>query len=86
MFEMCGTILTQTINVKSIKCVTKFIKSSMCTNWLSMASLLLACYNNYMAINKMIHMYFSHITYLISHVTSLNNTSGWSYKLPHSGL
>ena len=31
-------------------------------------------------------MYFSHMTYLISHVTSLNNTCRWSYKLSHSRL
>jgi hypothetical protein len=36
----------------------------------------------YVAINKIIHVYFSHMTYLMSHVTSLNNTCGWSYKLP----
>jgi hypothetical protein len=41
---------------------------------------------HYVSINKIIHMYFSHMTYLISHVTSLNNTYGWSYKLPRSGL
>ena len=40
----------------------------------------------YVAINKIIHVYFSHITYLISHVTYLNNTCGWSYKLSRSGL
>ena len=41
---------------------------------------------HYVSINKIIHMYFSHMTYLISHVTFLNNTYGWSYKLPCSGL
>jgi hypothetical protein len=25
------------------------------------------------------------MTYLMNHVTSLNNTCGWSYKLPHVG-
>ena len=34
----------------------------------------------YMATNQIIHMYFSHMTYLMSHVTCLNNTCGWSYK------
>ena len=41
---------------------------------------------HYVATNKIIHMYFSHITYLISPVTSLNNTCRWSYKLPRSML
>jgi hypothetical protein len=40
----------------------------------------------YVAINKIIYVYFSHMTYLMSYVTSLNNTCEWSYKLPHSGL
>jgi hypothetical protein len=31
---------------------------------------------HYVTINKIIHVYFSHMTYLISHVTSLNNTCG----------
>ena len=31
-------------------------------------------------------MYFSHMTYLMSYVTSLNNTCGWSYKLSHREL
>jgi hypothetical protein len=26
------------------------------------------------------------MTYLMNHVTSLNSTYGWSYKLPHNGL
>ena len=29
---------------------------------------------------------FSHMTYLMSHVTCLNNTCGWFYEFPHSGL
>ena len=37
---------------------------------------------HYVTINKIIHVYFIHMTYLMSHVTSLNNTCGWSYKLP----
>ena len=41
---------------------------------------------HYMVVYKTIHMYFNHMTYLMSHVTSLNNTCGWSYKLPHSEL
>ena len=41
---------------------------------------------HYVSTNKIIHMYFSYITYLISHVTSLNNTCRWSYKLSHSRL
>jgi hypothetical protein len=41
---------------------------------------------HYMAINKIIHVYFIHMIYLMSHVTSLNNTCGLSYKLPRSGL
>ena len=40
---------------------------------------------HYVSTNKIIHVYFSHMTYLMSHVTSLNNTHGWFYKLPHSG-
>jgi hypothetical protein len=28
----------------------------------------------------------THMTYIMSYVTSLNNTCGWSYKLSHSGL
>ena len=35
---------------------------------------------------KIIHVYFSYMTYLMSHVTSLNNTCGRSYKLSCSGL
>ena len=38
----------------------------------------------YTPTNKIIHGYFSHMIYLMSHVTSLNNT--WFYKLSHSGL
>ena len=41
---------------------------------------------HYVAINKIIHVYFSRMTYLISHMTSLNNTCRWSYKLLHGGL
>ena len=41
---------------------------------------------HYVAINKIIHVYFSHMIYLMSHVTSLNNRCGWFYKLSHSGL
>ena len=41
---------------------------------------------HYVLTNKIIHVYFSHMTYLMSHVTSLNNTREWSYKLSHSGL
>ena len=41
---------------------------------------------HYMATNKIIHLYFNHMIYLISHVNYLNNTYEWSYKLPHSGL
>ena len=29
---------------------------------------------------------FSHITYLLSYVTYLNNISGWSYGSPHNGF
>jgi hypothetical protein len=42
--------------------------------------------NHYLSTNKIIHVYFNHMTYLMSHVTSLNNTYERSYKLPHSGL
>ena len=41
---------------------------------------------HYVAINKIIHVYFSHMIYLMSHVTSLNNICEWFYKLSHSGL
>ena len=41
---------------------------------------------HYVAAYKIIHVYFSHMIYLMSHVTSLNNTCGWSYKLLRSGL
>ena len=41
---------------------------------------------HYVTVYKTIHIYFSHMTYLMSHVTSLNNTYRWSYKLPHNGL
>ena len=41
---------------------------------------------HYMATYKTNHMYFSHMTYLMSHVTSLNNTCEWSSKLPRSKL
>ena len=36
-----------------------------------------------MAVEKTIHTYFRHITFLMSHVTSLNYTQGWPYELPH---
>ena len=42
--------------------------------------------SHYVSINKIIYVYFSHMTYLMSHVYSLNNIRGWSYKLSHSGL
>ena len=29
---------------------------------------------------------FSHMIYLLSHVTCLSNTSGWLHELPHNGL
>ena len=38
----------------------------------------------YVTTNKIIHMYFSHMTYLMIYVTSLNNICGWSYKLSRS--
>ena len=41
---------------------------------------------HYVATNKGIHVYFSLMTYLMSHVTSLNNICEWSYKLPRSEL
>ena len=41
---------------------------------------------HYVSSNKIIHVYFSHMTYLMSHVTSLNNICGWFYKLPHNVL
>jgi hypothetical protein len=34
---------------------------------------------HYVSTNKLIHVYFSHMTYLISYVTSLNNT--WHKKV-----
>ena len=40
----------------------------------------------YMATDEIIYVYFSHMTYLMSHVTSLNNICGWFYKLPRNGL
>ena len=39
-----------------------------------------------MVTNKIINLYFSHMTYLMSHVTSLNNTCEWFYKLSRSGF
>ena len=41
---------------------------------------------HYVTTNKIIHVYFSHMTYLMSHVISLNNTCGLSYKLSRNGL
>ena len=41
---------------------------------------------HHMATYKTINMCFSHMTYLMSHVTSLNNTFGWSYKLQRNEL
>ena len=32
------------------------------------------------------HVYFNHMTYLISHMTSLNKTCRWSYKLSRNDL
>ena len=41
---------------------------------------------HYMATNKIIYVYLSYMTYLMSHVTFLNNTYGWFYKLSHNEL
>ena len=41
---------------------------------------------HYVTTNKIIHVYFSYVTYLMSHVTSLNNTCGWFYKLSRNKL
>jgi hypothetical protein len=40
----------------------------------------------YVTINKIINVYFSQMTYLMSYATSLNNTYGWFYKPSHSRL
>ena len=37
-------------------------------------------------INKIIYVYFSQMTYLMNHITSLNNIYGWSYKLSYNKL
>ncbi len=31
---------------------------------------------HYVVVNKIIYVYFNHITYLMSHITSLNNACG----------
>ncbi len=36
---------------------------------------------HYVTTNKIIYVYFSHMTNLMSHVIFLNNTCGWFYKL-----
>ena len=41
---------------------------------------------HYVVTKKIIHVYFSHMTYLMSYVTYLNNTCEWSYNLSRSGL
>jgi hypothetical protein len=41
---------------------------------------------HYVSTNKIIYVYFSHMTYLMSHTIFLNNICEWSYKLSHSGL
>ena len=41
---------------------------------------------HYVSINKIIHMYFSHVTYLMSHMISLNNICEWFYKMLLSRL
>ena len=41
---------------------------------------------HYVTTNKIIHVDFSHMTYLMSYVTTLNNTCEWFYKLPRNGL
>ena len=41
---------------------------------------------HYVTTNKIIYVYFSHMVYLMNHVTSLNNTCGWSYNLSYSEL
>ena len=41
---------------------------------------------HYVATNQIIHVYFSHMTYLMSHLISLNNICGLSYKLSHNEL
>ena len=60
-----------------IKLRTEFGYKSVCSQLAT---------THYVSTNKIMHVYFSHMTYLMSHMTSLNNTCGWSYKLPHSGL
>jgi hypothetical protein len=41
---------------------------------------------HYLSTNKIMYVYFNHMTYLMSYVTSLNNTCGWFYKLSHNVL
>ena len=40
----------------------------------------------YVAIDKTIHVTYSHMTYLMSHVTYLKNSHGWFYESPRNGL
>ena len=57
--------------------MTEFGYKSVCSQLIT---------THYVSTDKIIHVYFNHMTYLISHVTFLNNICGWSYKLPHNGL
>jgi hypothetical protein len=41
---------------------------------------------HYVVIYKARLCTFSHVTHLISYMTCLNNTHGWSSKSPHSRL
>ena len=41
---------------------------------------------HYVSTNKIIHVYFSHLIYLLNYVTSLNNIYEWSYKLSRGEL
>jgi hypothetical protein len=56
---------------------TKFVYKLICSQLIT---------THYMATNKIIHVYFSHMTYLMSYVTSLNETCEWSYKLSRNKL
>ena len=65
------------LNFLPINFRTKFGYKLVCTRLTT---------THYVATNKIIHVYSSHMTYLMSHVTFLNNICGWFYKLSCSRL
>ena len=51
---------------------TEFDYKSICNQFIT---------THYMIINKILHVYFSYMIYLMSYVTFVNNICEWSYKI-----